>query len=85
MAWDTIKRAFIDKMAAGDYNEVVNQIKARILHSLDTEANGVLVGTGAGAFIFKTLAQLKVLLGIGDEAYKHTGNIAGTLAAGDDS
>lgn len=85
MAWDDVLVAYVSKYTAAIHNEMVTQIKARILHSLDTEANGVLVGTGAGAFIFKTLAQFKTILGLGDAAYKNTGSSTGTLCAGDDS
>ncbi len=85
MAWDDVLVAHVSKYTAAIHNEMVTQIKARILHSLDTEANGVLVGTGAGAFIFKTLAQFKVILGLGGGAYLSVGTTTGTLAAGDDS
>ncbi|MDD2281267.1 MAG: hypothetical protein PHT23_06455, partial [Bacteroidales bacterium] len=73
MAWDDVLVAYVSKYTAAIHNEMVTQIKARILHSLDTEANGVLVGTGTGAFIFKTLAQFKVILGLGGGAYLSVG------------
>ncbi len=64
MAWDDVLVAHVSKYTAAIHNEMVTQIKARILHSLDTEANGVLVGTGAGAFIFKTITQFKTILSL---------------------
>jgi hypothetical protein len=85
MAWDDVLVAHVSKYTAAIHNEMVTQIKARILHSLDTEANGVLVGTGAGAFIFKTITQFKTILGLGGGAYLSIGTTTGTLAAGDDS
>ncbi len=38
-------------------------------HSLATAANDFLVASGAGAFVKKTLAQVKTILGLGSAAY----------------
>ncbi len=54
-----------------------------VSHSLATAANDFLVGGGAGAFIKKTLAEVKSILGLGDAAYKNTGTVNGSVAAGD--
>ena len=40
-----------------------------ILHSLATAANDFLVASGVGAFIKKTLAEVKTILGLGSAAY----------------
>lgn len=54
-----------------------------VSHSLATAANDMLVASGAGAFVKKTLADIKTILGLGDAAYKNTGAAAGQVAAGD--
>lgn len=54
-----------------------------ISHSLATAANDFLVASGVGAFVKKTLAEVKTILGLGDAAYKNTGTTSGTVAAGD--
>jgi hypothetical protein len=91
MAWDGTK---IDNtpsdttngiLNASDWNDLVTNVKARILHSLSTAENDVLVGSGSNSFIKKTLTEFKTILGLGDAAYKNTGTSSGTLAAGDDS
>lgn len=51
--------------------------------SLATAADQFMVSSGAGAWIVKTVAQVKTLLGLGDAAYKNTGTASGTVAAGD--
>ena len=40
-----------------------------ILHSLATAANDFLVASGVGVFIKKTLAEVKIILGLGTAAY----------------
>ncbi len=52
-------------------------------HALASAANDMLVASGAGAFVKKTLAEVKAILGLGDAAYKNTGTVAGSVAAGD--
>ncbi|WP_298438098.1 phage tail protein [Geobacter sp.] len=52
-------------------------------HALATAANDMLVASGAGTFVKKTLAEVKGILGLGDAAYKNTGTVAGSVAAGD--
>jgi hypothetical protein len=52
-------------------------------HAMATAENDFLVASGAGAFVKRTLAQVKTILGLGDAAYKNTGTVAGTVAAGD--
>lgn len=74
MTWDSTK---VDNdptnpdgiMMADDYNTIVSQIKARILHSLSTAENDVLVGSGSNSFVKKTLAEFKTILGLGTAAY----------------
>ena len=44
-------------------------LDGKISHSLATAANDVLVASGAGAFVKKTLAELKTILGLGTAAY----------------
>ncbi len=91
MAWDGTK---VDNtpsdttngiLNASDWNDMVTALKSRILHSLSTAENDVLVGSGSNSFIKKTLSEFKAILGLGDAAYKNTGTTSGTLAAGDDS
>lgn len=45
---------------------------AYIAHSLATAANDFLVASGSGAFVKKTLAEVKTILGLGALAYKAT-------------
>jgi len=85
MAWDDEKTDDEDILYASDYNTIVSQIKGRILHSLATAENDMLVASGAGAFVKKTLAEVKTILGLGSAAYLAVGTTAGTVAAGDDS
>ena len=56
-----------------------------IKHSLATAENDVLVASGVGAFVKKTLAELKTLLGIAADIATHaaltaTHGVAGTIA-----
>lgn len=44
-------------------------LDGKVSHSLATAANDVLVASGAGAFVKKTLAELKTILGLGTAAY----------------
>jgi phage-related tail fiber protein len=53
-----------------------------INHALATAVNDMLVASGAGTFVKKTLAEVKVIFGFGDAAYKNTGAAAGQVAAG---
>lgn len=56
-----------------------------IKHSLATAVSDFLVASGSGAFVKKTLAEVKTILGLGGAAYLSVGTISGTVAAGDDS
>jgi hypothetical protein len=55
-------------------------LDARILHSLATAANDFLVASGSGAFIKKTLAETKTLLGVVEGAAKFWTAFPGTPA-----
>lgn len=44
-------------------------LAGKVSHSLATAANDFLVASGAGAFVKKTLAQVKAILGLGSAAY----------------
>ena len=44
-------------------------LDGKISHSLATATNDVLVASGVGAFVKKTLAELKTILGLGTAAY----------------
>lgn len=54
-----------------------------IAHSLATAVNDFLVASGAGAFVKKTLAEVKAILGLGTVAYLAS-DADGTLAANSD-
>lgn len=54
-----------------------------VSHSLATAANDFLVASGVGAFVKKTLAEVKTILGLGGAAYMNTGTSNGTVATGD--
>ncbi len=82
MAWDDEKTDDEDILYASDYNTIVSQIKGRILHSLATAENDMLVASGAGAFVKKTLAEVKTILGLGSAAYLDVGTASGDVAAG---
>lgn len=75
MAWDDTKVANTPtdtvngRLNASDWNDIVSAVKARILHSLSTAENDVLVGSGSNSFIKKTLAEFKTILGLGSAAY----------------
>jgi len=70
MAWDDVLVAHVSKYTAATHNEIINQIKARVLHSLSTAENDVLVGApGGGSWVKKTLAEFKTILGLGSAAY----------------
>ena len=47
-----------------------------IKHSLATAANDMLMASGAGAFVKKTLAEVKTALGLGSAAYTASGDYA---------
>lgn len=47
-----------------------------ILHSLATAASDFLVASGVGAFVKKTLAEVKTILGLGSAAYTDSGDYA---------
>ncbi len=53
-----------------------------IAHSLATAANDFLVASGAGAFVKKTLAEARTILGLKAAAYLDTGTTASTVALG---
>lgn len=44
-------------------------LDGKVSHSLATAANDMLVASGAGAFVKKTLAEVKTILGLGTAAY----------------
>lgn len=70
------KQATAEKVALADNG-------ANVRHSLAVAANDMLVASGVGAFVKKSLAEVKAILGLGDAAYKNTGTVAGTVSAGD--
>jgi len=70
------KQATAEKVALADNG-------ANVRHSLATAVNDFLVASAAGAFVKKTPAEVKTVLGLGDAAYKNTGTVAGTVSAGD--
>lgn len=45
------------------------ELDKKIKHSLATATNDFLVASGAGAFVKKTLAEVKTILGLGSAAY----------------
>ncbi len=49
-----------------------------IKHSLATAANDMLMASGAGAFVKKTLAEVKTALGLGSAAFTSSGDYAVT-------
>lgn len=55
----------------------------KIDKSLATAANQFLVSSGIGAFVTKTVDDIKALLGLGSAAYKNVGTTANTVMAGD--
>lgn len=55
----------------------------KIDKSLATAANQFLVSSGIGAFVTKTVDEIKNILGLGNAAYKDVGTTAGTVLAGD--
>ena len=57
-------------------------LQGKVSQSLATAENDFLVASGPGAFVKKTLAQIKTILGLGDAAYKNTGTTTGTVATG---
>jgi len=60
----TLKAYFDPIYAAGDHTH-----SAYVAHSLATAANDFLVASGSGAFVKKTLAEVKTILGLGTAAY----------------
>jgi hypothetical protein len=52
-------------------------------HALATALDDMLMATGPGTFVKKTIAEVKARFGFGDAAYKNTGTAAGQVAAGD--
>jgi hypothetical protein len=61
----TILRASLDSI----YAAAAHLHTTYILHSLATAANDFLVASGSGAFVKKTLAEVKTILGLGTAAY----------------
>lgn len=53
-----------------------------VAHSLATAVNDFIVASGVGVFVKKTLAEVKVILGLGGAAYLSVGTTAGTVADG---
>ncbi len=53
-----------------------------ILHSLATAENDMVVASGVGAFIKKTLAEVKTLLGIASDIATHAGLTTGVHGVG---
>jgi len=64
------------------------ELDKKINHSLATAVNDFLVSSGAGAFVKKTLAEVKTILGLGSAAYTASTAYAtaaqGTLATNHD-
>lgn len=86
MAWDDVLVAHVSKYTAAIHNEIINQIKARILHSLSTAENDFLVGAPTGgSFVKKTLAEVKTILGLGSAAYTASTEYAAASHASDTS
>jgi hypothetical protein len=54
-----------------------------IKHSLATALNDILMASGAGVFVKKTIDDLKTALGLGAAAYLAVGSSTGQVAAGD--
>jgi hypothetical protein len=50
-----------------------------VLHSLATAANDFLIASGAGAFVKKTLAETKTVLGLGTAAYTNHDTLTGSV------
>lgn len=53
----------------GNMDIIETELDKRISHSLATTANDFLVASGVGAFVKKTLAEVKTILGLGSAAY----------------
>jgi hypothetical protein len=91
MAWTTPKTNWTaaDGVTDTDMNRIEGneaQLKTdKIDHSLATAANDVLVASGIGAFVKKTLAEFKTILGLGTAAYTastaYATSAQGTLAS----
>lgn len=58
-------------------------LAGKVSHSLATAANDFLVASSASKFIKKTLAEVKIILGLGGAAYKDIG-VSGGVAKQDD-
>lgn len=72
LTWADLKataKAYFDTL----YAAISHTHTEYVAHSLATAANDFLVASGSGAFIKKTLAEVKTILGLGAMAYK--GNV----------
>ena len=49
-----------------------DSLDAKVSHSLATAVNDFLVASGVGVFVKKTLAEVKIILGLGSAAYTDT-------------
>ncbi|BCS54572.1 phage tail protein [Geobacter sp. SVR] len=78
---DAAGRAKIAAPSAGDDIARKDTVTAHI-HNLAVAAGDFLVGSGPGAFVRKTLAEVKAILGLGDAAFKNTGTLGTQVAAG---
>jgi len=71
LTWANLKatlKTYFDTL----YSAASHTHSAYVAHSLATAANDFLVASGAGAFVKKTLAEVKTILGLGSLAYKST-------------
>jgi hypothetical protein len=69
LTWSNLKTAMSTFLSAV-FAPISHSHSAYIEHSLATAANDFLVASGAGAFVKKTLAEVKTILGLGAMAYK---------------
>lgn len=80
-SWTTTPATTLEASAA--HIASPNPHVGHVNHALATATYDMLVASGPGAFVKKTLAEIKAILGLGDAAYKSTGATSGTVAAGD--
>ncbi|BCS55208.1 phage tail protein [Geobacter sp. SVR] len=78
---DSAGRAKVAAPSAGDDIARKDTVAVHI-HNLALAVGDFLVGSGPGAFVRKTLAEVKAILGLGDAAYKNTGTAGTQVAAG---
>jgi hypothetical protein len=63
----SVTKADVEAVLTG--NIISHSHSAYILHSLAIAANDFLVASGIGVFVKKTLAEVKIILGLGSAAY----------------